>query len=84
MAIQIKMVEVIDNDRNFINIASVKTGIAGTQSWNSGESSVNIGDGILYGPGSPIATSPEPSAGDLKFDGKLLINSFSQVIFPLA
>jgi hypothetical protein len=84
MAIQIKMVEVIDNNRNFINLASIKTGIAGTQPWSSGQSSVNIGDGILYGPGSPVATAPAASAGDIKFDGKLLINSFSQVIFPLA
>jgi hypothetical protein len=84
MAIQIKMVEVIDNDRNFINLASVKTGIAGTQSWNSGESSVNIGEGIIYGPGSPVATSPGPSAGDIKIDGKLILNNYDQLIFPLA
>ena len=81
MAIQIKMVDVIDNDRNFINLASIKTGIAGTQSWNSGESSVNIGDGIIYGPGSPVATSPGPSAGDIKIDGIL---KGEQLIIPLA
>jgi len=84
MAIQIKMVDVIDNDRNFINLASIKTGIAGTQSWNSGESSVNIGEGIIYGPGSPVATSPGPSAGDIKIDGKLILNNYDQLIFPLA
>jgi hypothetical protein len=84
MAIQIKLVDVIDDSRNFINLASAKTGVAGTQPWSSGQSSVNIGDGILYGPGSPVATAPAASAGDLKFDGQLLINSFDQVIFPLA
>jgi hypothetical protein len=84
MAIQIKLVDVIDDSRNFINLASVKTGVAGTQPWNSGQSSVNIGDGILYGPGSPVATAPVASAGNIKIDGKILINSFSQIIFPLA
>jgi hypothetical protein len=81
MAIQIKQVTVIDDSRNFINLASVKTGIAGTQSWNSGESSVNIGDGIIYGPGSPVATSPGPSAGDIKIDGILKAGN---LIIPLA
>jgi hypothetical protein len=81
MAIQIKMVDVIDNDRNFINLASVKTGIAGTQSWNSGQSSVNIGDGIIYGPGSLTALYPEEGAGDIKIDGIL---KCEQLIIPLA
>jgi hypothetical protein len=81
MAIQIKQVTVIDDSRNFINLASVKTGIAGTQSWNSGGSSVNIGDGILYGPGSPNGTVPLDSAGDIKIDGTIKCNIIS---LPLA
>jgi hypothetical protein len=84
MSIQIKQVTVIDDSRNFINLASVKTGVAGTQSWNSGQSSVNIGDGIIYGPGSPDGTVPLPSAGDIKIDGNLVINSITQIVFPLA
>ena len=82
MAIQIKQVTVIDDSRNFINLASVKTGIAGTQSWNSGQSTVNIGDGILYGPGDPngnvIALE---SAGNIKIDGILKAGN---LIIPLA
>ena len=82
MAIQIKQVTVIDDSRNFINLASVKTGIAGTQTWNSGQSSVNIGDGILYGPGSPDGNvTALSSAGNIKIDGIL---TAGQIIFPLA
>ena len=82
MAIQIKQVTVIDDSRNFINLASVKTGIAGTQTWNSGQSSVNIGDGILYGPGNPDGNVIAlPSAGDIKIDGILKGEYF---IVPIA
>jgi hypothetical protein len=82
MAIQIKQVTVIDDSRNFINLASVKTGIAGTQTWNSGQSSVNIGDGILYGPGNPDGNvTALSSAGDIKIDGILTGEYF---IVPLA
>jgi len=68
MAIKISGTTVIDDSRNYTGITSVSTGIAGTQTWNSGQSSINI-DG---------------TTGNIKIDGKLLINSFSQVIFPLA
>ena len=82
MAIQIKQVTVIDDSRNFINLASVKTGIAGTQTWNSGQSSVNIGDGILYGPGNPDGNvTALSSAGDIKIDGILTGGYF---IVPIA
>ena len=57
MAIQISGTNVIDNDRNYTGITSVSTGIAGTQTWNSGQSTINIDgttgnikiDGILKG-----------------------------------
>jgi hypothetical protein len=57
MAIQIGGTTVIDNSRNFVSISSVSTGIAGTQTWNSGQSTINIDgttgnigiDGILKG-----------------------------------
>jgi hypothetical protein len=82
MAIQIKQVTVIDDSRNFINLASIQAGAAGTNTWTSGLSKVNFGDGILYGPGSPNGTSPLPSAGDIKIDGILKLNSLP--IIPLA
>lgn len=72
MAIQISGTEVIDNSRNFINLPSVKTGIAGTQSWNSGKSSVNLG---VY---------PGPDSGDISVDGKLIVSSLDKLIYPLA
>jgi hypothetical protein len=81
MAIQIKQVNVIDDDRNFINLASIQAGAAGTNTWTSGLSKVNFGDGILYGPGSPNGTSPLPSAGDIKIDGILKVGNFT---IPLA
>ena len=84
MAIKIKQVDVIDDSLNFINIPGVTAGAAGTQSWSTGSTKVIISDGLFYGPGSPVATSPGPNAGDIKIDGLLLINSFDQVIFPLA
>lgn len=57
MSIQISGTTVIDNSRNYTGITSVQTGIAGTQTWNSGQSSINIDgttgnikiDGILKG-----------------------------------
>jgi hypothetical protein len=57
MAIQISGTTVIDNSRNYTSITSVSTGIAGNQTWNSGQSSINIDgttgnikiDGILKG-----------------------------------
>jgi hypothetical protein len=55
MAIQISGTNVIDNSRNYQNIVSAKTGIAGTQTWNSGQSTINI-DG---------------TTGDIKIDGIL-------------
>ena len=55
MAIQIGGTTVIDDSRNYVAISSVSTGIAGTQTWNSGQSTININgttgnikiDGIL-------------------------------------
>jgi hypothetical protein len=55
MAIQIGGTTVIDNSRNFVSISSVSTGIAGTQTWNSGQSSINI-DG---------------TTGNIKIDGTI-------------
>ena len=55
MAIQIGGTTVIDNSRNYVAISSVSTGIAGTQTWNSGQSSINI-DG---------------TTGNIKIDGIL-------------
>jgi hypothetical protein len=57
MAIKVSGTTVIDDSRNYINIENVNTGIAGTQTWNSGQSSINIDgttgnikiDGILKG-----------------------------------
>ena len=57
MTIQISDTTVIDDIRNYTGISSVSTGIAGTQPWNSGQSSINIDgttgnikiDGILKG-----------------------------------
>lgn len=84
MAIQIKLVDVIDDSRNFINLPGATAGAAGTQPWSTGSTKVIISDGLFYGPGSPVNTSPGPGAGNIKIDGLLLINSFNQVIFPLA
>ena len=55
MAIQIGGTTVIDNSRNYVAISSVSTGIAGTQTWNSGQSSINI-DG---------------TTGNIKIDGTI-------------
>lgn len=55
MAIQISGTTVIDNSRNYTGISSVSTGIAGTQTWNSGQSTINI-DG---------------TTGNIKIDGIL-------------
>jgi len=71
MAIQIKLVDVIDDNRNFINSAKLECGGNGTQTWTSGLKRINIGNGILYGPGSPNGTAPLPGAGDIKIDGTL-------------
>ena len=84
MAIQIKSVDVIDDSLNVINMLGVRAGAAGTQPWSTGSTKVIIGDGLFYGPGSPVNTSPGPNAGNIKIDGLLLINNFNQVIFPLA
>lgn len=84
MAIQIKQLTVIDDSLNFINLPGATAGAAGTQPWSTGSTKVIISDGLFYGPGSPVASVPGPDAGDIKFDGQLLIDSFDQVIFPLA
>jgi predicted deacylase len=55
MAIKVSETTVIDDSRNYTGITSVSTGIAGTQTWNSGQSSINI-DG---------------TTGDIKIDGIL-------------
>jgi hypothetical protein len=55
MAIKVSGTNVIDDSRNYTGITSVSTGIAGTQTWNSGQSSINI-DG---------------TTGDIKIDGIL-------------
>ena len=55
MAIKVSGTTVIDNDRNYTGITSVSTGIAGTQTWNSGQSSINI-DG---------------TTGDIKINGTI-------------
>jgi hypothetical protein len=55
MAIQISGTTVIDDSRNYTGITSVSTGIASTQTWNSGQSSINI-DG---------------TTGNIKIDGIL-------------
>ena len=81
MAIKISGTTVIDDSLNMINLASVQAGTAGTQSWTSGDSKVNFGDGILYGPGSPNGTSPLDSAGDIRIDGTLNV---ANIILPLA
>jgi hypothetical protein len=57
MAIKIGGTTVIDNSRNYVAISSVSTGIAGTQTWNSGQSSINI-DG---------------TTGNIKIDGILKV-----------
>jgi hypothetical protein len=59
MAIQIGGTTVIDDSRNYTGISSVSTGIAGTQTWNSGQSSINI-DG---------------TTGNIKIDGTLKCSS---------
>lgn len=83
MAIQIKSVDVIDDSLNVINMLGVRAGAAGTQSWSTGSTKVIIGDGLFYGPGSPVNTSPGPNAGDIRIDGLIVINNFNQIIFPL-
>jgi hypothetical protein len=55
MAIKISGTTVIDDSRNYTGITSVSTGIAGTQTWNSGQSSINI-DG---------------TTGDIKINGTI-------------
>jgi hypothetical protein len=55
MAIKVSGTTVIDNSRNYVAISSVSTGIAGTQTWNSGQSTINI-DG---------------TTGNIKIDGIL-------------
>jgi hypothetical protein len=55
MAFKVGATTVIDNSRNYQNIVSAKTGIAGTQTWNSGQSTINI-DG---------------TTGNIKIDGIL-------------
>jgi predicted deacylase len=55
MAIKISGTTVIDDSRNYTGITSVSTGIAGTQTWNSGQSTINI-DG---------------TTGNIKIDGIL-------------
>jgi hypothetical protein len=55
MAIKVSGTTVIDDSRNYAGITSVSTGIAGTQTWNSGQSTINI-DG---------------TTGDIKIDGIL-------------
>ena len=55
MAIKVSGTTVIDGSRNYQNIASVSTGIAGTQTWNSGQSTINI-DG---------------TTGNIKIDGTI-------------
>ena len=57
MAIKVSGTTVIDDSRNYTGITSLSTGIAGTQTWNSGQSTINIDgttgnikiDGILKG-----------------------------------
>lgn len=55
MSIKISGTTIINDSRDYVGIASVQTGIAGTQSWNSGQSSINI-DG---------------TTGNIKIDGIL-------------
>ena len=55
MAIKISATTVIDDSRNYVAISSASTGIAGTQTWNSGQSTINI-DG---------------TTGNIKIDGIL-------------
>ena len=55
MAIKIAGTTVIDDSRNYTGISSVSTGIAGTQTWNSGQSTINI-DG---------------TTGNIKIDGTI-------------
>lgn len=81
MAFQIKQVDVIDDSRNFINFAGANVGAAGTTTWNSGSNKINIGDNIIYGPGSPTATTPADAAGDIKIDGTI---TASGINVPLA
>lgn len=59
MAIKIGGTIVIDDSGDFVGITSASTGIAGTQSWNSGQSTVNI-DG---------------TTGHIKIDGVLKCNN---------
>lgn len=68
MPIQINDNNVIDDDRNFVGISSVNTGIAGTQSWSSGKSTFNI-DG---------------NTGNIVVDGPLKLSGRSKIIIPLA
>jgi hypothetical protein len=56
MAIKISGTTVIDDSRNYTGISSVQTGFAGTQTWNSGQSTINI-DG---------------TTGNIKIDGTLI------------
>jgi len=56
MAIKISGDTVIDDSRNYTGITSISTGTASTQSWNSGQSTINI-DG---------------STGNIKIDGDLI------------
>lgn len=58
MAIKVSGATVINNSREYTGISSVSTGIAGTQTWNSGQSSINI-DG---------------TTGNIKIDGILKAN----------
>ena len=59
MAIKISGTTVIDDSRNYTGITSVSTGIAGTQTWNSGQSTINI-DG---------------TSGNIKIDGVLKVGN---------
>jgi hypothetical protein len=59
MTIKVSGTTIIDNSRNYTGISSVSTGIAGTQTWNSGQSTINI-DG---------------TTGNIKIDGTLKCSS---------
>lgn len=83
MSISIKQVDVIDDSLNFINLLSVRSEASGTKDWTSGKNTVNIADGLLYGPGHPSQVTPLYTAGDIIVDGSLIISDLSKLVYAL-
>lgn len=88
MAILVGMTTVIDNNLNVINSPMLHSGVASTIGYYglSGVGigltyTVNIGDGILYGPGDPNRTTPTEFSGSIIIDGILSCHDFKTTLY---